>query len=300
MKPALIKLHIAVFLWGFTGVFGRLISLNEGLLVWYRMLFTVLSLFLLLLFSKKLVLLPLKLSIKLVGIGSLIAIHWVLFYGSIKYSNVSIALTCLSTSGLFTAFLEPLLNKRRLNLVEVGLGLMGVMGIWLIYHFNQAFQTGMMIGLCSALLSVIFSVLNKKTVTSIDSGTVMFYELTGGWLILSMLLPVYLLYFPTNHLLPSYSEIGWLIILSWVCTITAFWLSLQALKHISVFTQNLVLNLEPVYGILIAFAIYHENKNLSSGFYWGFAVIISTVVIQMIRLVKRKSLLRKVATLCNN
>ena len=288
MKPALIKLHIAVFLWGFTGVFGRLISLNEGLLVWYRMLFTVVSLFLLLLFTRKLVLLPLKISLKLIGIGSLIAIHWVLFYGSIKYSNVSIALTCLSTSGLFTAFLEPLLNKKRLNLVEIGLGLMGVMGIWLIYHFNQAFQTGMIIGLFSALLSVVFSILNKKIVTSFDSGTVMFYELTGGWLILSILIPVYLSYFPTTHLYPNIEEIGWLIILSWACTITAFGLSLQALRHISVFTQNLVLNLEPVYGILVAFAIYHENKNLSSGFYLGFALIISTVIIQMLRLVKKK------------
>jgi len=288
MKSALYKLHIAVFLWGFTGVFGRLISLNEGLLVWYRMLFTVVSLFLILVFSRKLILLPLNVSLKLIGIGSLIAIHWVLFYGSIKYSNVSIALTCLSTSGLLTAFIEPLLTKKRLNLAEIGLGLMGILGIWLIYHFNQNFKTGMLIGLASALLSVIFSVLNKKTVTNFDAGTVMFYELSGGWIILSILLPIYLYYFPSSHLFPSVTEIGWLIILSWVCTILAFGLSLQALKHISVFTQNLILNLEPVYGILIAFAIYHENKNLSSGFYWGFGIIIATVIIQMLRLLKKK------------
>ena len=288
MKSALYKLHFAVFLWGFTGVFGRLISLNEGLLVWYRLLFTIISLFIVLSFTRKLVLLPLIISIKLIGIGSLIAIHWVLFYGSIKYSNVSIALTCLSTSGLLTAFIEPLLTRKRLNLSEIGLGLMGILGIWLIYHFNQAFKTGMLIGLASALMSVVFSVLNKKTVTNFDSGIVMFYELSGGWVILSLLLPVYLHYFPTTHLVPYISETGWLIILSWACTILAFGLSLQALKHISVFTQNLVLNLEPVYGILIAFAIYHENKNLSSGFYWGFAVIISTVIIQMLRLLRKK------------
>ena len=288
MKSALYKLHIAVFLWGFTGVFGRLISLNEGLLVWYRMLFTVVSLFLILVFSRKLILLPLNVSLKLIGIGSLIAIHWVLFYGSIKYSNVSIALTCLSTSGLLTAFIEPLLTKKRLNLAEIGLGLMGILGIWLIYHFNQNFKTGMLIGLASALLIVIFSVLNKKTVTNFDAGTVMFYELSGGWIILSILLPIYLYYYPSSHLFPSVTEIGWLIILSWVCTILAFGLSLQALKHISVFTQNLILNLEPVYGILIAFAIYHENKNLSSGFYWGFGIIIATVIIQMLRLLKKK------------
>jgi len=288
MKSALYKLHIAVFLWGFTGVFGRLISLNEGLLVWYRMLFTVVSLFLILVFSRKLILLPLNVSLKLIGIGSLIAIHWVLFYGSIKYSNVSIALTCLSTSGLLTAFIEPLLTKKRLNLAEIGLGLMGILGIWLIYHFNQNFKTGMLIGLASALLIVIFSVLNKKTVTNFDAGTVMFYELSGGWIILSILLPIYLYYYPSSHLFPSVTEIGWLIILSWACTILAFGLSLQALKHISVFTQNLILNLEPVYGILIAFAIYHENKNLSSGFYWGFGIIIATVIIQMLRLLKKK------------
>ena len=220
------------------------------------------------------------------SIGTLLAFHWVCFYGSIKYSNVSIALTCLSTSGLFTAFLEPLYNRNRPKLAEVILGLMGIVGIWLIYHFNHVYKTGMIIGLVAALLSVIFSIFNKKTVSNIASGTVMFYELLGGWLVLTCVMPLYLMYFPSAHLYPSMTEIGWLLILSWICTIIAFGLSLQSLRHTSVFTQNLVQNLEPVYGILVAFALYHENKNLSSGFYWGFGIIISTVIIQMIRLTK--------------
>ena len=300
MKSALLKLHNAVFLWGFTGVFGKLISLNEGLLVWYRMLITIVSLFILLIFLKKLTVLPLRTTIKLMCIGTLLAFHWVCFYGSIKYSNVSIALTCLSTSGLFTAFLEPLYNRKKPNLVEIILGLMAIIGIWLIYHFNQVYKTGMIIGLVAALLSVIFSIFNKKTVVHIASGTVMFYELLGGWLALTLVMPIYLLYFPSSHLYPSMAEVGWLLILCWICTIIAFGLSLQSLRHTSVFTQNLVQNLEPVYGILVAFALYHENKNLSSGFYWGFGIIISTVIIQMIRLTKKSRPFFKLRLSCNN
>lgn len=288
MKAALIKLHIAVFLWGFTGVLGKTIQLNEGLLVWYRLLITVASLFAVMLFKKELQKINRSQITKLAGIGAIVALHWVFFYGSIKYANVSIALICLSSAGVLTALLEPLLLRKRLIIYEVLLGLVAIVGIYLIFHFDAQFRTGIILGVLAALFSVIFSILNKKTVANIAPKTMMLFELGGGFLILTCLMPLYLHWFPAKSLLPTVSDWLWLILLSWICTIWAMDLSLQALKKISAFTQNLTLNLEPVYGIILAFVVYHENKDLSNTFYIGFALIFIAVIIQMLRVVKLK------------
>lgn len=288
MKAALIKLHIAVFLWGFTGVLGKTIQLNEGLLVWYRLLITVVSLFAVMLFKKELQKINRSQITKLAGIGAIVALHWVFFYGSIKYANVSIALICLSSAGVLTALLEPLLLRKRLIIYEVLLGLVAIVGIYLIFHFDAQFRTGIILGVLAALFSVIFSILNKKTVANIAPKTMMLFELGGGFLILTCLMPLYLHWFPAKSLLPTVSDWLWLILLSWICTIWAMDLSLQALKKISAFTQNLTLNLEPVYGIILAFVVYHENKDLSNTFYIGFALIFIAVIIQMLRVVKLK------------
>ncbi len=290
MKLPLLQLHVAVFLWGFTGVLGRVITLNEGLLVWYRILITVITLLGLLLYTKKLQFLPFKKTIQLFGIGAIIAIHWACFYGSIKYANVSIALTCLSSAGLFTALLEPLFTKNKINIKEVLLSLLGILGIYLIFHFDPSYQLGICIGIVSTLLSVVFSLFNKRVVTNYNSETLMFYELVGGFLILSILMPLYLTILPTQQLIPTTNDWIWLVLLSWFCTIGAMYLSLTALKKVSVFTQNLTLNLEPVYGIILAFLVYKENRYLGSSFYIGFGLIFSSVVIQMLRILKYKKI----------
>ena len=287
MKQALIKLHIAVFLWGFTGVLGRLISLNEGLLVWYRLLITIISLYLIMRISGQLQKVAAPQRNKLFLIGTVVALHWCFFYGSIKYSNVSIALTCLSSAGLFTAILEPLMTGKKINMAEVLLGLIGIVGISLIFHFDPQYKTGIILGLLCTLLSCIFSILNKKQVASTPPKTVMLYELIGGFLFLSLLMPFYLYAFPTKHLVPTINDGLWLVLLSWVCTILAMDLSLQALKKVSAFTQNLTLNLEPVYGIILAFAVFNENRFLSKWFYLGFSLILVAVVLQMGRIVRR-------------
>lgn len=288
MKSALIKLHIAVFLWGFTGVLGKTIQLNEGLLVWYRLLITVVSLFILMKWKKEVFTLDKTKLLQLTGIGAIVALHWVLFYGSIKYANVSIALICLSSAGVMTALLEPLLLNKKIVVYEVLLGLIAIAGIYLIFHFDTQFRTGIILGVLSSLSSVLFSILNKKVVVDVAPKSMILYELGGGLLILTFCMPFYLYYFPTQQLLPSISDWWWLLLLSWICTIWAMDLSLQALKKISAFTQNLTLNLEPVYGILLAFLVYHENKDLSKTFYFGFALIFLAVIIQMIRVVKLK------------
>jgi drug/metabolite transporter (DMT)-like permease len=288
MKQALIKLHVAIFLWGFTGVLGRTITLNEGLLVWWRIFITVVSLFFIMRFSGALKKVKSTTRWKLFGIGGLIALHWCFFYGSIKYSNVSIALTCLSSAGLFTSLLEPIMTKRKIVPGEIFLGLIGLTGIYLIFHFDPHFKTGIILGIISTILSVVFSILNKTQVSSTAPKTMMIYELGGGLLFLTILMPFYLFIFPPTHIFPTLNDALWLLLLSWVCTILAMDLSLQALQKVSAFTQNLTLNLEPVYGIILAFIIYKENEFLSDGFYLGFSLILLAVVLQMRRVAKGK------------
>ncbi len=292
MRSSLIKLHSAVFLWGFTGVLGRLIQLNEGLLVWYRLLITIITLFILLWRQGELKVLPTKVIIKLFGVGAIIALHWVCFYGSIKVSNVSICLTCLSSAGLFTAILEPLFHRRTPKLQEILLSLLGIAGICLIFHFDSRFQKGIIIAIIATLLSVIFSIFNKQILTNaqpaIESKTLMLYELVGGFLVLTLFMPFYLYLFPTTYLVPSFTDWCWLLLMSWVCTVLAMDLSLQALRHMSAFTQNLTLNLEPVYGIILAFLVYKENKELGISFYFGFGLIVLSVILQMARVIHFK------------
>jgi len=288
MKQALIKLHISVFLAGFTGVLGVLILLAPGVLVWYRIMLTVVTLFVWLSWKNKIAKIDSATVWKLLGIGSLIALHWVCFYASIKMANVSIGLVCFASVGLFTAVLEPLLTNKKFSWAEVGLGMISLAGIFLIFHFDSRYRTGILLGIASALLGALFSVLNKKNVEVAPPQTLMLYELSGGLIILTLCMPVYLHYFPGSYLFPTVSDWGWLLVLSWLCTVLAMDLMLQALKKVSAFTQNLSLNLEPVYGILLAFLLFKENEKLNNSFYIGFALILLSVVLQMLRIVRKK------------
>ena len=289
MKPALIKLHIAVFLWGFTGVLGRLIELNEGLLVWYRILITIATLFAIFKYKKSFQQISTSLKFKLMRIGVIVAIHWLFFYGSIKYANVSISLICLSSIAFFTAIIEPLVIKRKISLIEITLSIISIIGIALIFHFDDKFRVGIILGILSAIFSAIFSIYNKKNIVETNSQTIMFYELIGGFIFLSLIGPFYLNIFPSVKLAPSLSDWFWLIILSWVCTVVAMDFSLQALKKVSAFTLNLTVNLEPVYGIILAFIIFKEQNELSGTFYIGFILIIISVALQMLRIKKYKT-----------
>jgi drug/metabolite transporter (DMT)-like permease len=225
---------------------------------------------------------------QLFGIGALIALHWCFFYGSIKYSNVSIALTCLSSAGLFTALLEPLMTRTKVVPTEIILGLVGIAGIYLIFHFDPQYKTGIILGIICTVLSCVFSVLNKNQVSYTAPKTMMLYELSGGLLFLTLVMPLYLYALPAPHLLPGKFDFLWLLLLSWLCTILAMDLSLQALQKVSAFTQNLTLNLEPVYGIVLAFIVYKENKYLSEWFYLGFTLIVLAVILQMMRMIRSR------------
>ena len=289
MKKAFIQLHIAVLLAGLTGILGKLISLNEGLLVWYRLLLTAPSLWLLALLRGQDIRIGRKDLWRIFGIGGIAALHWVAFYGSIKYSNVSVSLLCFSAIGFFTALIEPLIMRHKVDVVELLLGLLVIAGICLIFQVNPHFKTGIVIGLVSALLGSLFPVLNKRILRRVSSENVTLYELSGGFLVLTLLMPVYLWLFPAPSLLPTLSDWGWLLVLSWACTVLAFNLSMSALQKISAFTVNLSYNLEPVYGILLAFLLFREDKYLNGGFYIGFFLILLSIVLQTLRLWRKQS-----------
>lgn len=286
---AFLQLHTAVFLAGFTGVLGRLIDLNEGWLVWYRMLLSTLILLLILLFSKKNIRIERKYLLQCISVGGMIALHWVFFYGSIKYANVSIALVCFAATGSFTALLEPMIYKRKIDLFEILLGLLVLLGIYLIFHFDVQYKTGIMLGVAAAFLSALFPIFNKRIIQKVPAANLTLYELGGGWLLLSLLLPFYLQFSPAVTAIPSVSDWFWLLLLSMFCTVLAFQLSVSALKKISAFTANLTYNLEPVYGIAFAFFIYHENKDLGKGFYLGISLILLSVLIQTLRVWKKRT-----------
>jgi len=290
MKKAFIQLHIAVLFAGFTAILGRLINLNEGMLVLYRMLLSALTLAIILFFRKELIKISFKNILMLFGIGAIIALHWVTFYGSIKYSNVSVSVTCLSAIGFFTSFLEPLITRRKLDTTEVLLGLLAIAGIYLIFNFYPEYKTGIIFGILSALLACLFSIFNKKILRNFSSQIVTLYEMAGGFIALCFILPFYFRFFPPEYFLPTLSDWMWLLVLAWICTVFAFILSLNALKKISAFTVNLSYNLEPVYSIILAFIIFNENKFLGTGFYLGFSLILLAIILQMKRVWNERKL----------
>ncbi len=288
MKKALLRLHTAVFLWGFTGVLGRAITLSSTMLVWWRLLITMVSLWALYLVQGKLGRIDKRAGLLIALLGTVQALHWVTFYASIKLANVTIALTCLSTTALIASLVEPLVMKKNFDAVEIFLGLFAIAGILIIYETHLAFSTGIIVGLISALLTVLVSVLNKKIVDRHKPEDITLYQLTGGFVGLSILLPVFQLFFSEKWSLPTAWDWLWLVLLSWLCTILTFFLYIRALKSVSAFTMNLTLTLEPVYGIILAFLIYKENRLFSHWFYVGFALIAVAVVFHMWRLLKPK------------
>jgi drug/metabolite transporter (DMT)-like permease len=250
------------------------------------MLFAVIFLLIISLFSKKIEKLSLKKMLPLLGIGSIIALHWVTFYGSVKYANISVSLVCFSAVGFFSAIFDPLISRRRFQLIEILLGLMVMLGVYLIFHFDQDFRLGIIFGLISAFLAAIFPIFNKKLVSEYSPDTITFYEMGGGCILLTFVVPLYMQFMPVQSYLPGLQDLIWLIVLSLFCTVFAFNLSVRALSQISAFTVNLTFNLEPIYGILLAFLIFKEHLELGLSFYAGLLVIFTTVVIQSIRVAK--------------
>lgn len=292
-KNPYILLHLSVLLAGFTGVFAKLISLNEGLLTWYRMLIAGTAFF----FVLKSRTIKTRLSktdiFKIGGVGLLLTLHWILFYGSIKYSNISVGVICYALSGFFTAIFVPIVDKKKLNFTELLLSLITLAGIALIFHFDASFRTGIMLGIISAAVASIYTIYNARLVRQYDTRIINFYQILAGVIVLSFLLPFYLKLFPTTYLFPDFSDWIYLLILALVCTVGLYTLFAEALKQIPAFTVNLTFNLEPIYSIIIAFLFFNEAKEVSQTFYLGLFLVILSVALQSYISVRQKKKLAK-------
>lgn len=273
-----LHLHLLVFIWGFTAILGALITIDAIPLVWYRMLLATLFVFIYLLFTK----LPLKISpknmVKFIIGGVLIASHWIFFFSAIKVSNVSVALVSMSTGALFTSLIEPFFFKRKLIPMELIFGLIVVSGLYLIFNVESEYTLGIIYALIAAFLSALFTVLNGLYIRDNDASVLSFYQLLFGVIFIT----IYILAttgFTFEIFNLTKSDIIYLLILSSICTAYAFVISVKIMKHLTPYTVMLTINLEPIYGIVLAVIIFGEKEKMSPQFYIGALIIFITVIV---------------------
>ncbi|WP_184559788.1 DMT family transporter [Chryseobacterium sediminis] len=289
-KLALFRLHLIVFLWGFTAILGKLIHANAQVLVFYRMLFASIFLFVFIrVFKKESIKVSKKIFFQLAAIGFAMALHWYCFFYSIKVSNVSIALSCLSLSTLFASILEPIIFKRKIDISEVVMGTVIVACILLIFKTEFHFKEGIIYGILCAVFGTIFSVFNGKMFGKTSSGNIIFYEIFCGWFILMIFYLLSGQIFQMNEI--NYRDLALICLLASVFTAFPMLESVNLMKYISPFTLILTVNLEPVYGIILAFFIFGESEHMSPIFYIASGVMILAIIVNgLIKARKTKNL----------
>ena len=287
MKKAFIQLHLSVLLAGFTGLFGKLITLNETTLTWYRIFFTAA----ILLVFTGLPRVGWKKALQIAGCGTLLGLHWILFYASIKASNVSIGVVCFASMCFFTSIFEPLIMRSRFSMTEMLLSLITIAGLVCIFSFDSRYRTGIVIGIISAAVCSLYAVTNKKVAPGVQARTMLLYEMLGGLVGVSLIIPIYLQIYPASQpvaIIPEGSNLWLLLCLSLFCTVGLYLLQILALKRLSAFTVNLTYNLEPCYTILIAFIAFGEARELNASFYVGISMVILSVLLQTLRTWRRR------------
>jgi drug/metabolite transporter (DMT)-like permease len=276
-----IWLHIAVFIFGTTGVLGKLISLDSFHLVWYRLVIAVTAFLAILYFGKSGMRIGRRPLIKILGIGVILVIHWVTFFEAIKRSNVSVALVCLSSTAFFTSILEPLYYRRKMAWHEPFFGLCIIVGLYFVFSFEFEYLEGMILGIVSALFAAWFTVLNALLVRETDARTITLYELLGALGSLTLLLLV-TGGFNTEQMELSWSDFGWLFILGTAGTAFSFFLSVQLVKRLTPYTFVMAINLEPIYAMILAVLIWPESETMSGGFYVGAAIVVAMIFLNAV------------------
>lgn len=287
-NSALFRLHFIVFLWGFTAILGKLIHANAQNLVFYRMLFAAVFLFVFIrIFKKQSIRVSKKLFWQLAAIGAFMALHWLCFFHSIKVSNVSIALSCLSLSTLFAAILEPVIFKRKIDVSEIVMGIVILFCMYLIFQTEFRYKEGIFYGVLTALFGTVFSVFNGRLYGKTSSGNIIFYEIFCGWAILSVF---YILTGQVGQLNEiSYRDLALVTLLAGVFTAYPMFESINLMKHITPFTLILTVNLEPIYGIILAYFIFGDSEHMSPVFYVASLVMILSIVANGIIKARKKA-----------
>lgn len=273
-----LHLHLIVFIWGFTAILGALITLEAMPLVWFRMLFAVFFILIYIKWKKIPIKVPKKVILKFLVAGLIIALHWFTFFRAIKVSNVSITLACLSTGAFFTSIIEPIFFKKKMVWYEIFFGLIVVFGLTIIFNVEGKYVEGIALALTSAFLSASFAVINSKFVQQYDATVISFYELSGGVLFFSVFL-LFLGSFNADFFKLSLEDFIYLMVLSSVCTAYAFIASTAVMKFLSPYTVMLTINLEPIYGIILAVLWFKDKEQMSPEFYIGAVIILITVII---------------------
>ncbi|QHT71277.1 DMT family transporter [Rhodocytophaga rosea] len=284
-QPALkdyLQLHFIVLIWGFTAILGLLISIPAVELVFFRILLSILFLAVLLYVRKKKFSMPVPEMLKLMSTGALIAAHWILFFGAARVSTASICLAGMATSSLWTSLTEPLIRGRRISVLEIFLGLVVIVGLYVVFHFEFNHALGITMAIGSALLAALFSVINAGFTNKHDAFVITFYEMIGAFLTTGLFLPVYRYYLTdtqTLQLNPTLTDWLYIAILAGICTVYAYSLAVRLMKKFTAFAMNLTINLEPVYGIVLAFLFFGDAEKMTPGFYFGTVIILAAVLL---------------------
>jgi drug/metabolite transporter (DMT)-like permease len=289
LNKNLLILHFTVFIWGFTGILGKLITIAAVQLVWYRVLIASVSLFLYFNFNKTAFKVSKSTFLKLVFTGALVGAHWITFFLSIKLSTVSVSLVCLSSITLFTAIFEPLINKKKISKLEIIAGLFIITGILIVFKFESQYTKGITAGLISAVCASLFSIINSRQVKHHEAPVIAFYELSGALVWITIFLAV------TNgfdrSMILQRADIGYLLLLGTICTSLAYVAGVSVMRELSAFRVALITNLEPVYGIIMSFVFFGDMNKMTVGFWVGAIIILSTIFLFPVaqkQVVKRK------------
>ena len=295
-----LMLHFIVGIWSFTAILGLLISIASIELVFYRTLIATAILGLIFLWKKSSIRVSNTELAKIIGTGFIISIHWILFFWAARVSTASVCLAGMATTSLWTAFLEPLINKKKIKAFEVFLGLLVISGLYVIFRFEWGYWLGLSMAICSAMMSAVFTVINGRLTKRHSPYVLTFYEMLGACVFALLMLPVYAFFFAENglQLIPTPMDWLWLLLLSGVCTVYAFSVSVELMRRITAFAVNLTINLEPVYGIILAVLIFGEKEKMTGGFYLGTLIILISVLIYPINnyILKRRMTKRMLGT----
>jgi drug/metabolite transporter (DMT)-like permease len=268
-------LHLTVLVWGFTGILGALISISATHLVWYRVLIAFVTLFIYFRATKTSYKVSRETFIKLFFTGAIVGAHWILFFQSIKSSTVSVALVCLSSLTLFTAILEPVLKKQKISKLEIFTGMLIIAGIYLIFRFESQYTFGIICGLLSALCASLFSIINSKQVKNRPAPVISFYELIGAWVWVSIFMLLRGDF--TGQMKLDLEDLIYLLILGVICTSVAYVAGVAVMKELTAFRVALITNLEPVYGIILAFLFFGKREQMTIGFYAGAVIVLAAI-----------------------
>lgn len=277
-----LKLHFIVFLWGFSAVLGKLVSIPAMEMILYRTLLAALGMIIVISLTRGNFKVTSQELVKLLLVGFLVAIHWLAFFGAARVSNVSVSLVGFATNSLWAALLEPWFNRTRIKKFEVLLGLVVIVGLYIIFSFDFQYKLGLLIGVSAGFTSALFAVFNARLVQRIQPFTITFYEMIGAFLSIALFLPLYKITWAENHqlhLIPAPMDWLYIALLAGVCSVYAYSVGVELMKRISVFLVQLTLNLEPVYGIIMAVIIFKDKEKMGLNFYIGTAVILSAVAL---------------------